>query len=494
MRLDNRINERVNPKKEALIIAIIYLVIGSMVTAFYDIKFFIVISTVVIYFMIYDRVKRIKNIINFVAESLEELSATTQGLVDTQEKLEMEQMLTENIINNSSLVIFTWDLDYKILSFNPYSERVTGYKEEEVIGKSWIDLFLYDDEKPKVDGLVRYLKTGKPLKNTVGDVWKTKHGRDLELIWTDSPVLDENNNLVKIISIGSDITDQKNLVKRLNKIAYYDGLTGLPNRILLEKEATRILDEAIMADITFPRYAQTTEIMGGRPVIVPLKEFSFDLNGILEKISPRTKVIWICNPNNPTGTMITEREFVEFLDKVPSNILVISDEAYREYVTKDDYPFNSIDLTKKYENLLIMRTFSKAYGLAGIRVAYTIGNKEILQYINRVRGPFNVNSLAQVAAIAAIEDEEFLKKSYEINLQGKNFLYEEFDKLKLHYVPSETNHILVNVGRDGQEVFIEMQKRGVIIRPVMGNYIRVSIGTMDENKMFIENLIEVLKE
>lgn len=244
MRLDNRINERVNPKKEALIIAIIYLVIGSMVTAFYDIKFFIVISTVVIYFMIYDRVKRIKNINNFVAESLEELSATTQGLVDTQEKLEMEQMLTENIINNSSLVIFTWDLDYKILSFNPYSERVTGYKEEEVIGKSWIDLFLYDDEKPKVDGLVRYLKTGKPLKNTVGDVWKTKHGRDLELIWTDSPVLDENNNLVKIISIGSDITDQKNLVKRLNKIAYYDGLTGLPNRILLEKEATRILDEA----------------------------------------------------------------------------------------------------------------------------------------------------------------------------------------------------------------------------------------------------------
>lgn len=143
MRLDNRINERVNPKKEALIIAIIYLVIGSMVTAFYDIKFFIVISTVVIYFMIYDRVKRIKNINNFVAESLEELSATTQGLVDTQEKLEMEQMLTENIINNSSLVIFTWDLDYNILSFNPYSERVTGYKEEEVIGKSWVDLFLY---------------------------------------------------------------------------------------------------------------------------------------------------------------------------------------------------------------------------------------------------------------------------------------------------------------------------------------------------------------
>ncbi|NLK42959.1 MAG: histidinol-phosphate transaminase [Tissierellia bacterium] len=292
-------------------------------------------------------------------------------------------------------------------------------------------------------------------------------------------------------------TELKNILAKKHKVKADNILpsSGLDEMIdMIAKTFIGKNDEAIMADITFPRYAQTTEIMGGRPVIVPLKEFSFDLNGILEKISPRTKVIWICNPNNPTGTMITEREFVEFLDKVPSNILVISDEAYREYVTKDDYPFNSIDLTKKYENLLIMRTFSKAYGLAGIRVAYTIGNKEILQYINRVRGPFNVNSLAQVAAIAAIEDEEFLKKSYEINLQGKNFLYEEFDKLKLHYVPSETNHILVNVGRDGQEVFIEMQKRGVIIRPVMGNYIRVSIGTMDENKMFIENLIEVLKE
>lgn len=292
-------------------------------------------------------------------------------------------------------------------------------------------------------------------------------------------------------------TELKNILAKKHKVKADNILpsSGLDEMIdMIAKTFIGKNDEAIMADITFPRYAQTTEIMGGRPVIVPLKEFSFDLNGILEKISPRTKVIWICNPNNPTGTMITEREFVEFLDKVPSNILVISDEAYREYVTKDDYPFNSIDLTKKYENLLIMRTFSKAYGLAGIRVAYTIGNKEILQYINRVRGPFNVNSLAQVAAIAAIEDEEFLKKSYEINLQGKNFLYEEFDKLKLHYVPSETNHILVNVGRDGQEVFIEMQKRGVIIRPVMGNYIRVSIGTMDENKMFIKNLIEVLKE
>lgn len=251
-------------------------------------------------------------------------------------------------------------------------------------------------------------------------------------------------------------------------------------------------DEVIMADITFPRYIQTTEMMGGTPVIVPLKKFTFDLNGILSKVTNKTKVIWICNPNNPTGTMITESEFIDFLDKVPSNILVISDEAYREYVTREDYPHNSIELLKKYSNLLVMRTLSKAYGLAGVRVAYTVGSKEIIETINKVRGPFNVNTLAQVAAIAALEDEDFLKKSYNVNLEGKNYLYDEFNKMNFFYAPSETNHILVNVGKNGQEVFVEMQKRGVIIRPMAGDFIRVSIGTMEENRTFIEKLKEVL--
>lgn len=251
-------------------------------------------------------------------------------------------------------------------------------------------------------------------------------------------------------------------------------------------------DEIIMADITFPRYIQTTEMMGGTPIVVPLKDFKFDLDAMLDKISEKTKIIWICNPNNPTGTMITESEFVNFLDKVPSNVLVISDEAYREYVTREDYPHDTVKLINDYPNLLVMRTFSKAYGLAGIRVAYTIGSKDILEKINRIRGPFNVSSLAQIAAIVAIDDEEFLKKAYDVNLEGKNYLYSEFDKMNLKYIPSETNHILVNVGKNGQEVFLEMQKRGIIIRPSTGDFIRVSIGTMEENKLFIEKLKEVL--
>ena len=246
MRLDNRL-EKVNPQKEAFIISMIYIILGYLFTSILDSKYFIAVSAVLIYFVIYDRVKRLKRMNTVVYESLEELSETTKGLVETQEKLYMEKLVSDNIIKNSTLVIYTWDLDYKILSFNPYAEKITGYKEAEVIGKSWVDLFLYDDEKQKVEDLVRYLKTGKPLKNSIGDVWRTKDGRDIELIWTDSPIVDDNNKVVKVISIGTDITEHKNLVRKLlNQIVYYDSLTGLPNRISLEREGRKIVEQARM--------------------------------------------------------------------------------------------------------------------------------------------------------------------------------------------------------------------------------------------------------
>lgn len=251
-------------------------------------------------------------------------------------------------------------------------------------------------------------------------------------------------------------------------------------------------DEILMADITFPRYIQTATIMGGKPVIVPLEDFKFNLDTMLDNITEKTKIIWFCNPNNPTGTMNTEDEFMNFLDKVPSHILVVSDEAYREYVTRKDYPFNTHKLIDQYPNLLVMRTFSKAYGLAGLRVGYTLGNSEVLSYINKVRGPFNVNSLAQIAAITALTDDEFLKEAYDINLKGKDYLYSEFDQLGFTYASSETNHIFVDIKTNGREMFEELQKRGVIIRPMAGNFIRVSIGTMEENKIFVEKFREVL--
>ena len=152
-----------------------------------------------------------------------------------------DNSLVDNIISNSSLIIFTWDLDFKILSINPYGERATGYKENELIGKSWVDLFLYEEEKSKIAGLMNYLKIGKSLRNSIGDIWKSKYGTDIELIWTDSPVFDENGEVVRILSMGTDITEQKNLVRRLNSLAYYDSLTGLPNRILLKREAEKLI-------------------------------------------------------------------------------------------------------------------------------------------------------------------------------------------------------------------------------------------------------------
>lgn len=218
-------------------------------------------------------------------------------------------------------------------------------------------------------------------------------------------------------------------------------------------------DEVIMADITFPRYISTTKIMGGTPIVVPLKDYTFDLNGMLNKITNKTKLIWICNPNNPTGTMVTEEELIDFFNKVPENIVIAYDEAYREFVTRDDYPKDSLKFVNKYPNVLVMRTFSKAYGLAGLRVGYVIGNEKIIESINKVRGPFNVNYLAQIAAIAALEDQNFIKEIYELNLEGKDYLYDQFKNMGLYFPPSETNHIYVNVEKDSQEVFIELQKK-----------------------------------
>ncbi|KNF07979.1 histidinol phosphate aminotransferase apoenzyme [Gottschalkia purinilytica] len=253
-------------------------------------------------------------------------------------------------------------------------------------------------------------------------------------------------------------------------------------------------DEVILSSVTFPRYISTTKMMGGKPVIVPLEKWTYNLDGMLKALSDDTKLIWLCNPNNPTGTMFTEEKLLNFLSKVPKDVIVVYDEAYNEYVTSDEYPKNSIELLKKYDNLIILRTFSKIYGLASLRIGYTIANEEVIQNIDKVRAAFNVNSLAQAAALAALNDEEFIKKSYETNKEGKKYLYEEFNKLGLEYAQSETNHIFVNVEKDANEVYVELQKRGMIIRPIIDTWIRVSIGTSEQNAIFIKLLKEVLNK
>ena len=253
-------------------------------------------------------------------------------------------------------------------------------------------------------------------------------------------------------------------------------------------------DEVIMSSVTFPRYFSVTQMMGAKSIIVPLKEWTFDLDGMFNALTDKTKLIWLCNPNNPTGTMFTEDELLKFLNSVPKNVIVVYDEAYNEYVTRDDYPRNIERLLKDYPNLIIMRTFSKIYGLAALRVGYTLANKNIVKSIEKIRCAFNVNSIAQNAALAALNDDDFVKKSYEMNIEGKKYLYKEFDQLGFEYAKTETNHIFVDVKEDAQFIFDELQKRGMIIRPFMDSYIRVTIGTPKQNEMFIKKLKEVLNK
>jgi len=256
-------------------------------------------------------------------------------------------------------------------------------------------------------------------------------------------------------------------------------------------------DEVIMPIPSFPRYETVTRIMDGNPIELKLDSgYRLDLSAYADSITERTRVIWICNPNNPTGTIITSDEQRSFLEKVPSSVLVVLDEAYYEYAKGGYYP-ESIKLLDEYPNIIILRTFSKAFGLAGLRVGYAISSPQIISNLNKVRAPFNVNAAAQAAALAAIDDEEFLDLSLENNRLGKLYLYKAFSDFNLPYIPTHANFVMVNLNRDSQEVFNALLHEGIIVRPgapfMMPDWIRLTIGTPLENEFFIHTLEKVLK-
>lgn len=253
-------------------------------------------------------------------------------------------------------------------------------------------------------------------------------------------------------------------------------------------------EEAIIAEPSFLEYRLNVEASGAQVRVVPLVNFKYDLDSMKRAITDKTKLIFIANPNNPTGTYVTEKEVNRFLDGLPNNVIVVVDEAYYDFVSVKDYP-NSMRYFRD-KNLLILRTFSKAYGLAALRIGYGIGRAEFISYMNRVRLPFNVNMLAQVAAIAGLGDRGHIRKSKSMVLKGKAFLYRSLDKMGLSYVPTITNFILVDVRRDGRRLFEGMLKYGVIVRDMkpykLDNYIRVTIGTEEENRKFIEALKKLI--
>ncbi|MFH0839118.1 MAG: histidinol-phosphate transaminase [Candidatus Omnitrophota bacterium] len=254
-------------------------------------------------------------------------------------------------------------------------------------------------------------------------------------------------------------------------------------------------DEVIVAFPTFLIFEIQSIAQGARVVKVPLKNFRYDLSAMLSKISSKTKVIFIANPDNPTGTYVTKTELDAFIEAVPENIIIYLDEAYVEFVDEKDFP-QSLEYLARKRNIIITRTFSKIYGLAGLRVGYAVAAPGLIGYLNKVREPFNVNSLAQAAACAALKDKRHVENTKQLIKEQKNILYGTFDSLKLMYVPSATNFILVDTGFDGVTVFNELLKKGVIVRDMkpymLGTWIRVTIGTLHENRRFIRTFKEVL--
>ncbi len=254
-------------------------------------------------------------------------------------------------------------------------------------------------------------------------------------------------------------------------------------------------DEAITGWPSFVIYPLVIKKFGGEVILVKLKDFRFDLKAIARAVTKKTRMIFIDNPNNPTGTIVTQTEIKEFLSGIPDSVLIVFDEAYAEFVSSSSYP-KTINLIKERPNTLMLRTFSKAYGLAGLRVGYGIGSKDIIAYLNKMREPFNVNRLAQIAATEALKDVDFVNKTKKTVEEGRQYLYKVLTQKKIKYIPTEANFILIEMPMKGEEVFSEMLKEGVIVRPLkeydLENYIRVSIGTSKENERFIKTLNKVL--
>lgn len=250
-------------------------------------------------------------------------------------------------------------------------------------------------------------------------------------------------------------------------------------------------EEVLTAHFTFVAYQLSARSSGRRLVEVPLRDMRYDLPAMAEKINDKTKLILLANPNNPTGTIFTTGELETFLEAVPKDVVVIVDEAYFEYVDDPDYP-NSLQYHDGERRIMTTRTFSKIHGLAGLRIGYAVGHPDLIDALERCRLAFNVSRIAQAAALAALEDTEHIERSREAVKAGKEYLLPQFDELGITYWPSQTNFVMVELDRPSHEMHPELLKRGVIIRPMPGNYARITIGLPEQNRHLIEALHQIL--
>ena len=253
-------------------------------------------------------------------------------------------------------------------------------------------------------------------------------------------------------------------------------------------------DEVILADVTYDLYRRASLVMDAELVTVPLRDFRHDLEAVAEAVTPRTKLIWVCNPNNPTGTIVYRRETRAFLDTLPSGVAVVFDQAYREYVDDPDYADGVEFLKEGYENVVVLRTFSKAHGMAGLRVGYCVASSDICRFLHRIREPFNVNRLAVVACQASLADHDFLGRCLENNRLGRTYLTEQFRRMGMEPVASQANFVLVDTKRDADALFERLLARGVIVRSAsdwgLATFLRVSVGRPEQNELAVALLEE----
>lgn len=255
-------------------------------------------------------------------------------------------------------------------------------------------------------------------------------------------------------------------------------------------------DEIVIADQTFPQYKHNAEIEGAVTIEVPLKDGAHDLDAMLAAVNDRTKIVWICNPNNPTGTIVNADELDQFVARVPAHVMVVLDEAYCEYVTDPNFR-DGLELVRRYSNVVSLRTFSKIYGLASLRIGYGIGHPDVIHTINQVREPFNTTRFAQAAALAAVQDQAFIEDCRQKNAVGIQYVQQQFARMNLDSFPAHGNFIMVNVGFSAIEVFNALLRRGIITRAGHSKYpqhIRITIGSQEENEAMVQALEEALEE
>jgi histidinol-phosphate aminotransferase len=252
-------------------------------------------------------------------------------------------------------------------------------------------------------------------------------------------------------------------------------------------------DDVVTAQYAFVVYKLIATSFGARTIEVLSLDYQQDLSGMLAAITPKTRLIFVPNPNNPTGTLLSQREIDHFMSHVPERVVVVFDEAYFEFL---DRPPNTLQFVREGRNIVVLRTFSKIHGLAGLRIGYAVGPADLVQVLHKTRQPFNVNSIAQVGALAALEDDEHLRETKRVTDEGRAYLHDEFSKMKIRFVPGTANFVMVNVG-DGHVIFEKLLRQGIIVRPLkeynLPEWVRISVGTMEENKKLVATFKEVTR-